>query len=117
MVVKEKSLRWMGNSYKELMALPEKVRKQFGYALGLAQRGECSPAAKPLSGFGHAGVLEVVETDVSGTYRAVYTVHFPEAVFVLHFFQKKSKSGISTPKTDMNLIRERLRLAALSAQE
>jgi phage-related protein len=65
------------------------VRRFFGYALSLAQAGDQHDAAKVLQGFGSAGVLEVVEDDASGTYRAVYTVKFKEAVFVLHCFQKK----------------------------
>jgi len=112
-----KPLYWVGNSYKELVALPKQVRRQFGYALGLAQLGERDPSVKPLSGFGGAAVLEVVENDAAGTYRAVYSVRFPEAVFVLHCFQKKSTSGIATPKTHMNIIRDRLKLAAAHAQE
>ena len=74
-------------------------------------------AAKVLKGFGGAGVLEVVEDDEGGTYRAVYTVRFEEAVFVLHCFQKKSKSGIATPKADMDIIRARLKVAEVLAQE
>ena len=70
-----------------------------------------------LKGFGGAGVLEVVEDDVGGTYRALYTVKFVEAVFVLHCFQKKSKSGIATPKADMDIIRARLKVAEAMAQE
>jgi len=73
--------------------------------------------AKPLSGFGDAGVLEVVDDDTGGTCRAVYTVRFADAVFVLHCFQKKSKSGIATPKADLDLIRDRLKLATILAQE
>lgn len=80
------------------MALPVSVRKFFGHALNFAQCGEQHDAAEVLKGFGGAGVLEVVEDDTAGTYRAVYTVKFREAVFVLHCFQKQSKSGISTPK-------------------
>jgi len=117
MTVKEKPLYWMASSYKDLLAMPEKVRRRFGHALGLAQLGECDPKAKPLSGFGDAGVLEVVEDGAGGTYRAVYTVRFAGAVFVLHCFQKKSTSGIATPRTDIDLIRERLKLAAALAQE
>ena len=73
--------------------------------------------AKALKGFGGAGVLEVVEDDVGGTYRAVYTVKFEEAVFVLHCFQKKSKRGIATPKADMDLVRARLKVAEARAKE
>ena len=93
MIDKEKPLEWIGSSYKDLMALPPDVRRRFGYALSLAQMGDQDDTAKVLKGFGGAGVLEVVEDDTGGTYRAVYTVKFAEAVFVLHCFQKKSKSG------------------------
>jgi phage-related protein len=99
------------------MALPADVRRFFGYALSLAQAGVRYDAAKALKGFGGAGVLEVVEDDAGGTYRAVYTVKFAEAVFVLHCFQKKSKSGIATPKKDMAIIRARLKVAEALAKE
>ena len=93
------------------MALPPDVRRRFGYALSLAQMGDQDDAAKVLKGFGGAGVLEVVEDDAGGTYRAVYTaVKFPEAVFVLHRFQKKSQRGIATPRADRDIIRARTAL-------
>ena len=107
----EKHLLWVGSSKDDLLKLPVAVRKFFGHALDFAQRGEKHAAAKPLRGFCGAGVLEVVEVDTGGTYRAVYTVRFNEAVFVLHCFQKKSKTGIATPKKDMDIIRARLRVA------
>ena len=112
----EKSLKWIGSSHKDLMALPVDVRKFFGFALSLAQAGDKHDAAKALKGFGGAGVLEVVEADVGGTYRAVYTVRFAEAVFVLHCFQKKSKRGIATPKEDMDIIHARLKIAEAYAK-
>ena len=115
MVEKEKPLDWISSSYKDLMALPPDVRRRF--ALSLAQMGDQDDAAKVLKGFGGAGVLEVVEDDAGGTYRAVYTVKFAEAVFVLHCFQKKSKRGIATPKQDMDTIRARLKVAEALAQE
>ena len=99
------------------MALPLDVRKFLGHALDLAQRGDQHGAAKPLKGFGGAGVLKIVEDDAGGTYRAVYTVKFAEAIFVLHCFQKKSKSGIATPKEDMDIIRVRLKVAEALAKE
>ncbi|WP_298137391.1 type II toxin-antitoxin system RelE/ParE family toxin [Acidiferrobacter sp.] len=117
MVGKEKPLFWIGSSKKDLVGLPVGVRKFFGHALDFAQRGDRHDAAKALKGFGGAGVLEVVEDDASGTYRAIYTVRFAEAVFVLHCFQKKSKSGIATPKEDMNIIRDRLKIAEAVAKE
>jgi phage-related protein len=99
------------------MALPADIRKFFGHALGFAQYGSQHSAAKPLKGFGSAGVLEIIEDDMSGTYRAVYTVKFEEAVFVLHCFQKKSKHGIETPKKDRDIIRDRLKAAELCVKE
>lgn len=106
-----KTLAWVGNSQKELRAFPEEVKDVMGYALHLAQAGGKHDAAKPMSGFGGAGVLEVVDDYDGDTYRAVYTVKFAERVYVLHAFQKKSKKGIRTPKQDIDLIRDRLRLA------
>ncbi|MEO8409190.1 MAG: type II toxin-antitoxin system RelE/ParE family toxin [Propionivibrio sp.] len=117
MTNKEKPLEWIASSYKDLMALPPDVRRRFGYALSLAQMGDQDDAAKVLKGFGGAGVLEVVEDDTGGTYRAVYTVKYAEAVFVLHCFQKKSKRGIATPKSDIDIIRVRLKVAEALAQE
>lgn len=89
----------------------------FGYALHLAQSGKKHDHAKPLQGFGSAGVLEVVEDWRGSTYRAVYTVRFAAAVFVLHVFQKKSKRGVPTPKQDLDLIKDRLKLAQQIAKE
>ncbi len=113
----EKPLAWIGSSKKDLMSLPIEVRKFFGHALDFAQNGEQHGAAKVLKGFSGAGVLEVVENEQGGTYRAVYTVKFKGMVFVLHVFQKKSKSGIATPKPDMDIIHERLKVAERIAQE
>jgi phage-related protein len=117
MPLQEKPLEWVGSSKKDLMALPAVVRKFFGHALDFAQRGGQHDAAKTLKGFSGAGVLEVVEDDAGGTYRAVYTVKFEEAVFVLHCFQKKSKRGITTPKKDMDIIHARLKAAEAIAKE
>jgi len=117
MSTQEKPLVWIGGSKKDLLALPLDVRKFFGHALDFAQRGDQHGAAKVLRGFGGAGVLEVVENDIGGTYRAVYAVKFDSAVFVLHCFQKKSKSGIATPKEDMEIIRARLKVAEALAKE
>jgi len=92
------------------------VKRFFGHALHFAQRGERHNSAKVLKGFGSAGVLEVVGDDLDGTYRAVNTVRFEEAVFVLHCFQKKSKNGIGTPIKDMETIRVRLKAAEAMAR-
>ena len=117
MLAKDKPLAWIGSSKKDLMALPLAVRKFFGHALDFAQRGDKHDAAKVLKGFGGAGVLELVEDDQDGTYRAVYTVKFAAAVFVLHCFNKKSKRGRETPKEDMDIIRARLKVAEALAKE
>lgn len=117
MLDKDKPLGWIGSSKKDLMTLPVEVRKFFGHALDFAQRGDKHDAAKVLRGFGGAGVLELVENDQDGSYRAVYTVKFVEAVFVLHCFSKKSKRGIETPQEDMNIIRARLKVAEAMAKE
>ena len=117
MADKEKPLEWIGGSHRDLMALPADVRRFFGYALSLAQAGDQHDAAKVLKGFHGAGVVEVVEDDAGGTYRAVYTVKFKEIVFVLHCFRKKSKRGIATPKEDMDIIHARLKVAEAIAKE
>ncbi|MBE7424633.1 MAG: type II toxin-antitoxin system RelE/ParE family toxin [Ideonella sp.] len=113
----EKPLEWLGSSKKDLIALPQGVRRLFGHALHFAQNGEKHDAAKPLKGFGGAGVLEVVENDAGGTYRAIYTVRYEEAVFVLHCFQKKSKSGIALPREDRAVIEIRLKAAVQRIKE
>jgi phage-related protein len=99
---------WLGSSRRDLRAFPREVRREIGHALYAAQEGEIDPAAKPLKGFGGGSVLEIVADNRGGTWRAVYTVRFPEAIYVLHAFQKKSKSGVATPKRDLDLIQRRL---------
>jgi phage-related protein len=106
-----KELEWIGSSRKDMQALPVHVRRIFGYALYAAQLGETAPGAKPLKGFDGAGVLELIEDYRSDTYRAVYTIRFVSKVYVLHVFQKKSKRGVATPKQELDLIRNRLKLA------
>jgi phage-related protein len=98
---------WIGSSRRDLRSMPKKVRQDFGQALYAAQQGETDPAAKPLKGFGGSRVMEIVERYKGDAFRAVYTAQFGEAVYVLHVFQKKSKSGIATPKPEMDLIRRR----------
>ena len=112
-----KALAWVGSAKRDLLALPEEVIDTFGYALYVAQTGKKHEKAKALHGFGSAGILEIVEDWRGNAYRAVYTVRFSAAVFVLHVFQKKAKHGIATPRQDMELIRERLKLAEQMAKE
>lgn len=104
-----KPVEWMGTSLRDLRRFPKGVRTVFGQALFDAQTGLKHPAAKPLKGFGGAGVLEVVEDESGNTYRAVYTVKFAGIVYVLHAFQKKSKSGIKTPSEEIEKVRRRLK--------
>jgi phage-related protein len=106
----EKPLYWVASAKKDYQAFPDEVQDDMGYALGLAQFGGKHPKAKPWKGEG-PGVFEIVEDYRGDTYRAVYTVRFAEVVYVLHAFQKKSKSGIKTPQEDVNLIAERLKRA------
>ncbi|WP_378940783.1 type II toxin-antitoxin system RelE/ParE family toxin [Mesorhizobium sp. ANAO-SY3R2] len=107
-----KPLKWVGSAKRDLDGMPEDVQDVFGHAIDLAQAGGKHPDAKALSGFGSAAVLEVVEDFRSDTFRAVYTVKFAGWVYVLHCFQKKSKTGIKTPKEDLDLIKARLKAAA-----
>jgi phage-related protein len=100
---------FVGPARKELSAMPEEVRVKIGHSLFLAQRGDEAPGAKPLKGFGGRGVLELIADHDGSTYRAVYTLRFADAVYVLHAFQKKSKTGIATPKHTMDLIASRLK--------
>ena len=106
-----KPLVWVGPSLKDLREFPDDVKDEMGFALYEAQCGLKPTAAKPLKGFGGAGVLEIVSDYQSDTYRAVYTVRLGERVYVLHAFQKKSKKGLATPKADIELIKRRLRQA------
>ncbi|WP_185733842.1 type II toxin-antitoxin system RelE/ParE family toxin [Burkholderia sp. Bp8986] len=111
-----KPLYWLGSARKDLKAMPEAVQDTFGYALYLAQTGRKHEQAKPLRGFGSAGVLEIVESEDNDTYRAVYTVKLGSSVYVLHCFQKKSSCGIATPKPDGDLVRARPKAAEAHAQ-
>ena len=106
-----KPVSWIGSSYKDFREFPDPMQDSMGYALYQAQIGLKHGSAKPLKGFGGAGVLELVADHVGDTFRAVYTVKFATAVYVLHAFQKKSKSGIKTPTEDMELIHRRLKAA------
>jgi phage-related protein len=101
-------IRWIGESKHDLSAFPQEAKTRIGGALWDAQIGLKSPAAKPLKGFGGAGVLEVVVDFDGNAFRTVYTVRFAEVVYVLHAFQKKSRHGIATPKGELDVIRARL---------
>jgi len=103
-----KPLRWVGPTRSDVKSFPQPVRMAIGQALYAEQRGETDPAAKPMKGIGGRSVLEIVAPYDGNTWRAVYTVRFEDAVYVLHAFQKKSKSGIATPKKEIDVIHKRL---------
>ena len=103
-----KKLTWIADSRSSVKSFPVSVQDGIGYALYVAQLGEMSAAAKPLRGLG-GGVMEIAAHDASGTYRAVYTVSIGDSIYVIHAFQKKSKAGIATPKSEIELVRQRLK--------
>jgi phage-related protein len=111
-----KPVVWIGSSLRDLKKFPDSVH-QMGYAIYVAQRGGKHRDAKVLTGFGGAGVLEMVEDFRGDTFRAVYTLKYSDSVYVLHAFQKKSKSGRETPRRDMDLIEQRLREAERISRE
>jgi phage-related protein len=111
---------WIGSSLSDLKQFPDDVQHVIGYAIERAQIGGKHPSAKPLTGdraFRGAGVLEIVDDFDGDTFRAVYTVRFPSVVYVLHVFQKKSKTGIETPKAEIERIKARLKMARKHYQE
>ncbi len=112
-----KPVVWLGSSKKDLLSLPEAVVDTFGYALYLAQVGKRHAGSKILQGQGDASVVEVVESRQGSTYRAVYTLRYPAAVFVLHVFQKKSRTGIGLSRADARLIHRRMQDAGRLAEE
>jgi phage-related protein len=112
-----KPVTWVGTSLKDLREFPEAVQDDMGYALYVAQRGGKHQDAKVLSGFGGAGVVEIIKDHRGETFRAVYTLRYAGRVYVLHAFQKKSKTGRETPRRDIELIKQRLREAEQIARE
>lgn len=112
-----KPVTWVGTSLKDLREFPDPVQDHIGYALYVAQRGGKHQDAKVLSGFGGAGVLEIIKDHRNDTFRAVYTLRYAGSVYVLHAFQKKSKTGRETPRRDVELIKQRQREAEQIARE
>lgn len=106
-----KEIIWVGSAKKDIMSLSDSVKRVMGYALRLAQMGFKHDDAKVLKGFHGATVIEIIADDEAGTYRGVYTTGFKEVIFILHVLQKKSKSGIATPKKEIDLIEARLKQA------
>lgn len=112
-----KPIRWIGTSLRDLRSFPREVRSDIGQALFTAQQGRTDPAAKPLKGFGGASVLEIVASHHGNAWRAVYTVRFQDAIYVLHVFQKKSTKGIATPAREIDRIKQRLAEAERDRRE
>lgn len=106
-----KPLGWVGSARNDLLGFPDSVVREIGHALYVAQIGGKHGTAKPLQGFGGAGVLEIVEDYAGNAYRAVYAVRFAEVIYVLHAFQKKSTRGVATPRQEIEMVRTRLRQA------
>ena len=107
----QKPVFWIGSAREDLRAFPVEARRVMGVAINDAQNGEEHPSVKALKGFGGRGVLEVVDTHDGDAWRAVYTIRFAGAVYVLHCFQKKSKRGVETPKHEVELVKLRLKQA------
>jgi phage-related protein len=112
----EKPLTWVGTSKRDFMAFPNAVKDEMGNALGIAQFGGTHPAAKAWKGEG-PGMFELVESHDGNAFRALYTVRFRDAVYVLHAFQKKSPKGIRTARSDVELIHQRLKAAQQDHEE
>jgi phage-related protein len=112
-----RELIFVASAKKALQEFPLQIRRDIGFALYQVQQGKTTRNSKPLQGFGGAGVLEIIEDCNGDTYRAVYTVKFEKVIYILHCFQKKSKKGKATPKQDIDLIKQRLKLAEISYQE
>ncbi len=111
-----RSLVWMGDSLSNIRAFPPEVRTAVGYALQLVQAGETPISAKPFKGIA-SGVYEIVKRYDTDTYRAIYVFKIGEKIYILHAFQKKSKQGIKTPQSDVDLIKQRYKDAIERAQQ
>ena len=112
----ERPLYWIGASIKDIALFPSEVQRTVGFALSAAQFGGKHPSAKPWKGEG-PGIFEVVKDHDGDTYRAIYTVRFADAVYVLHAFQKKSPHGIATRQSDIALVKARLKIAQRDYEE
>jgi phage-related protein len=112
----EKPLHWVGSAKRAFLSFPAAVKDDMGNALGIAQFGGTAPTAKPWKGLG-PGVLELVESHEDNAFRAVFTVRFEKAIYVLHAFQKKSPTGIRTAKRDVDLVEQRLKQAQRDYEE
>ena len=113
---KEKKVKWLASSLKDIKKLPEDVQDDIGYVLHLVQNCDTHSSIKALTGKEFKGVYEIKTDFDKNTYRAVYVINIGDMIYMLHVFQKKSKKGIETPKPDMDIIRARLKLAKEDAE-
>jgi phage-related protein len=116
MALTDTPLEFVGSSRDDLSDFPDEVKRSIGLALRTAQKGGKHPDAKPLRGFGGAGVLEIISDFDGNTFRAVYTVRLKGIIYVLHAFQKKSRKGIKPPQNEIEKIRSRLKDAEMLHQ-
>jgi len=107
-----RKIEWMGSSLKDVVAMPQDVRAEFGHGLYLAQTGLRHIHAKP-----YCDSIELIERFDGDTYRCVYNIRIDDDIYVLHAFQKKSTSGIAIPRHDKETIEARLRAAKLLAAQ
>ena len=111
-----KEIAFLGDTLEVLRDFPEETRISMGHALREAQEGGKALFAKPLKGLGGgATVIEICDDHDGNTYRVMYTVKIGSKLYVLHAFQKKSKKGVETPKSEIEIIKARLRKAKESA--
>ena len=108
---------WIASSLKDMRDMPEEVKKEFGHSLREIQKGRDPGNIKALKHLGETGILEIIVYEKGGTFRTVYTVEFEDTIAVLHVFQKKSKSGIATPRQDIELVLKRFKQARVEYHE
>lgn len=101
-------IAWVKRARKTFETFPQPVQEEMLQALGVAAHGRLASTAKPLKGVG-SGVFEIALQHAGNAYRAVYAVQIGSEIWVLHAFQKKSKTGISTPKEEIDIVKERLK--------
>lgn len=113
----QKPIWWIGSSLRDLKDMPEEVQRDVGHALRDIQRGRDPGNTKSLKHLKEPGIREIVVDEREGTFRTAYTVEFRELIAVLHVFQKKSKTGIETPRKEIDLVLERMKSAKVRYQE
>lgn len=116
-VVPLRPVLWIGSSLKDVKSMPEKVKKEIGHSLREIQKNRDPGNTKPLKHLSEPGISEIVVDEREGTFRAVYTIEFKDAIAVLHVFQKKSKAGIETPRKEIDLVIQRVKLARIIYHE